>query len=106
MQACLYQVGKCSKAYYQSTYPEPLSKSVISNIMVKNVEGMRQKNIPFLFMVGELPTYVPIVELKSENSVKFEDIVPVLSINNCHLYISSIKDFIDVTFLMCLCQLV
>ena len=46
--------------------------------MVKNVEGMRQKNIPFMFMVGDLPTYVHIVELKSENSVQFKDIVPVL----------------------------
>ena len=29
-------------------------------------------------MVGDLPTYVHIVELKSENSVQFENIVPVL----------------------------
>ena len=40
--------------------------------MVAIVEGMRQKNIPFLFMVGDLPKYVHIAELKSEN------IVPVL----------------------------
>ena len=46
--------------------------------MVKNVEGTRQKNIPFLFMVGDLPTYVHVVELQSENSIRFENIVPVL----------------------------
>ena len=52
--------------------------------MVKDVDGMRQKNIPFLFMVGDLSTYVHIVELKStiknssQNSVQFENIVPVL----------------------------
>ena len=56
MQACPNQAGERSKAYYQSTYPEPPSKSVINDIMVKNVEGMRQKNIPFLLMVGDLPT--------------------------------------------------
>ena len=64
MQTCLNQVRERSKAYYQSTYPESLSKSLINNIMVKNVEGMRQKNIPFLFMAGDLQTYVHIVELK------------------------------------------
>ena len=64
MQACMNQVRERSKAYYQSTYPESLSKSLINNIMVKNVEGMRQKNIPFLFMAGDLQTYVHIVELK------------------------------------------
>ena len=78
MQTCLNQVGERSKAYYQSTYPEPPTNSVINDIMVKNVEGMRQKNFPFLFMVGDLPTYVHIVELKLENSVQFENVVPVL----------------------------
>ena len=78
MQACLNQAGEHSKAYYQSTYPEPPSKSVINDIMFKNIEGMRQKNILFLFMVGDLPKYVYIVQLKSENSVQFENIVPVL----------------------------
>ena len=30
---------------------------------------MRQKNIPFLFMVGDLPNNLHVVELKSENIV-------------------------------------
>ena len=64
MQACLNPHGERSKAYYQSTYPEPPSKSVMHDIMVKNIEGMKGKNIPFLFLVGDLPTYVHIVELK------------------------------------------
>ena len=79
MKACLNQAGKRIKAYYKSTYPELPSKSVINDVMVKNVEGLRQglrQNIPFLFMVGT--TYVHIVELYSENSVQFENIVPVL----------------------------
>ena len=78
MQACLNQDGERSNAYYQSIYPEPPSKSVMNNFMVKNVEGMMQKNIPFMFLVGDLPTYVHIVELKFENSVQLKDIVPVL----------------------------
>ena len=78
LQACLNPEGDRSKAYYQSTYPEPPSKSVMNDIMVKNIQGMRQKNIPFMFMVGDLPTYVHIVELKSENSLKFEKIIPIL----------------------------
>ena len=69
MQACLKQVGERSKTYYHSTCQESPSKSVINDIMVKKVEGMRQKNIPILFMVGDLPRYVHIVELKSENSI-------------------------------------
>ena len=76
--------------------------------MVKNVEGMKQKNIPFLFMVGDLPTYVHIVELKPENSVQFENIVPVLC--PFHQQLSFIyciyKRFRDRALLMCLCQLV
>lgn len=64
MQACLNQVRERSKAYYQSTYLEIPSKSVINDIMVKSVEGMRQKNIPFLFIVRDLPTDVHFVDLK------------------------------------------
>ena len=45
MKACLNQVGKRIKAYYKSTYPEPPSKSVINDVMVKNMKGLRQKNI-------------------------------------------------------------
>ena len=100
MQACLNQAGERSKAYYQSTYPEPPSRPVTNDIMVKNVEGMRQKNIPFLFMVGDLPTYVHIVELKSENFVQFENIIPVLGLFHQQL------PFVDQALLMCLCQLV
>ena len=69
MQACLNQSRKRSKAYYHSTYAKPSSKSVTNDTMVENVQDMRQKNISFLFMVGDLPTYVHIVELNSENSV-------------------------------------
>ena len=63
MQACMNKAGKHSKSYYQLTVlPEPPSKSVINDIMVKNVEVIRKIITPFLFMVGDLPTCVHIVE--------------------------------------------
>ena len=62
MQAYLSHVVERSKSYYQPTYPEPPSKSVINDIMVKNVEVIRKIITPFLFMVGDLPTCVHIVE--------------------------------------------
>ena len=40
MQACLNQDGECREVYYQSTYLDPPSKSVINYIIVKNVECM------------------------------------------------------------------
>ena len=70
-QAFLHSSELRSKAYYQATYPEPPSKSVMNDIMLKNVEGMKQKSIPFMFLVGDLPTYVHIEELRAENPVKF-----------------------------------
>ena len=34
--------------------------------------------MPFVFMVGDLPTYKLIVQLKAENLVLFEKIIPIL----------------------------
>ena len=62
MQAYLSHVGERSKSYYQPTYRGPPSKSVINDIMVKNVEVIRKIITPFLFMVGDLPICVHIVE--------------------------------------------
>ena len=78
MQACLNPHSERSKAYYQTTYPEPPTKSVVYDIMIKNKEAMRLKHIPFMFLVGDLPTYVHIVELKAENPDLFEDFIPTL----------------------------
>ena len=78
MQACLNEGGDRSKAYYQTSYPEAPSKSVVYDIMTKNLKAMESKNIPFMFLVGDLPTYVHIVELKAENSDLFDKFVPIL----------------------------
>lgn len=61
-----------------TTYNEPSSKSVVNDIMVKHVEAMRLKNIPFSFLDGDLPTYKMITQLKAENPELFKDIIPIL----------------------------
>lgn len=42
--------------------------------MVKLVKAMHEKNIPFSFLVGDLPTYKTIVQLKAEHEELSEDI--------------------------------
>ena len=77
-QSCRHPPGHKSKPYYHTTYNEPPSKSVMHDIMVKLVKAMCEKNIPFSFLVGDMPTYKMIVQLKAENSELFRDIIPIL----------------------------
>ena len=77
-QSCWYRLPDRSKPYYHTTYPEPPSKSVVYDIMVKLVRAMHEKNMPFSFLVGDMPTYKMIVQLKAENLHLFKDIIPIL----------------------------
>jgi hypothetical protein len=77
-QSCRHPPGHKSELYYHTTYNEPPSKSVMHDIMVKLVKAMCEKNIPFSFLVGDMPTYKTIVQLKAENSELFRDIIPIL----------------------------
>ena len=77
-QSCLAEALKKSKPYYQASYPEPPSKSVCHDVMIKLVNAMKEKNIPFFFLVGDLPTYKEILSLKSENPELFKDIIPTI----------------------------
>ena len=77
-QSCRYPPSCKSKPYYHATYNEPPSKSVLFDIMLKLVEAMRQKDIPFSFLVGDMPTYKLVTQLKAENPHQFKDIVPIL----------------------------
>ncbi|KAI9517796.1 hypothetical protein NQZ68_000965 [Dissostichus eleginoides] len=77
-QSCRHTPPDKSKPYYHTTYNEPPSKSVVYDIMVKLVEAMRKKNIPFSFLVGDLPTYKTIVQLKAENPEMYKDLIPIL----------------------------
>ena len=67
-----------SRPYYHKTYNEPPNKSVIYSIMTELVSTMKEKDIPFAFLVGDMPTYKIIMHLKSENSAYFKDITPIL----------------------------
>ena len=61
-QSCRHPPPNKSKPYYHTTYNEPPSKSVMHDITVKLVEAMQEKNIPFSFLVGDMPTYnIPIL---------------------------------------------
>ncbi len=77
-QSCRHPPPNKSKAYYHTTYPEPPSKSVLHDIMMKLVEAMHDKHIPFSFLVGDMPTYKTIVQLKAENPELFNNITPIL----------------------------
>ena len=46
--------------------------------MVKLLEAMRQKDIPFSFLVSDMPTYMVVTQPKAENHHPFKDIVPIL----------------------------
>jgi hypothetical protein len=77
-QSCRHPLGHKSKPYYHTTYNEPPSKSVMHEIMVKLVKAMCEKNVPFSFLVGDMPTYKAIVQLKAENSMPYTNDLRVL----------------------------
>ena len=81
-QSCLSEALKISKPYYQAYYPELPSKSVCNDVMLRLVNAMKEKNIPFFFLLGDLPTYKEILHLKSENPESFKDIIPIIGTFN------------------------
>ena len=77
-QSCHNSLSYESKPCYHTTNNELPSKSVLFDIMVKLVEAMRQKEIPFSFLVSDMPTYKLVTQPKAENHHPFKDIVPIL----------------------------
>ena len=77
-QSCLSEELKKSKPYFHASYPEPPSKSVIYDVMIKLVAAMEEKKIPHFYIVGDLPTYKDILFLKNENHEMFKNIIPVI----------------------------
>ena len=45
--------------------------------MEKLVETIYKNNIQFSFLVGDLTTFMIIVQLKAENAIKFEDLISI-----------------------------
>ena len=77
-QSCRHPSTDKTKPYYHTTYPEPPNKSVVYDVMFKLVEAMMNKDIPFSFLVGDMPTYKMIMQIKTENPHKFVDIIPII----------------------------
>ena len=69
-------------------YNELPKKSVIYDVMNKLLDIMKDIGMPFSFLVGDLPAYKLIFELKTENLDKFLNIVPITGA--FHLQISYI----------------
>ena len=97
IQSCLLSPLEKSKPYYHTTYNEPPKKSVVHDVMTKLVNTMVEKEIPFSFLVGDLPTYKLIVVLKAESPSRFNDIIPTIgafhppSISKCAIYMLCTK---------------
>ena len=77
-QSCLNESLKKSKPYFHASYPEPPSKSVIYDVMLKLVAAMEEKKIPHFYIVGDLPTYKDTLFLKNENPELFKNIIPIV----------------------------
>ena len=77
-QSCLLPYTRKSKSYNHVTYNEPPKKSVIHDVMNKLLDTMKDKGMSFPFLVGDLPTYNLILELKTENLDKFLSIIPII----------------------------
>ena len=62
---------------YHTPYNETLRNLEVHDIMEKLVETIYKNNIPFSFLVGDLTTFMIIVQLKAENAIKFEDLISI-----------------------------
>ena len=77
-QSCRHPPLNKSKPYYHTTYNELLSKPFVYDIMMNLVVAQQEKSIPFHFLVGDMLTYLTIVQMKMENSSLFKKIIPIL----------------------------
>ena len=77
-QATLHAKQDKSKAYYHKSYDQPPNKAVINDIMQKQMNIIKEKQMPFAFLVGDLPVYILIMELKCEHPDKYKSIIPFL----------------------------
>ena len=78
LQSCIQEDKPKSKAYFHTTYNEPPKKSVINDIICKLINSMKEKKMPYSFLVGDLPTYKLILELITENPEEYKDVIPIM----------------------------
>ena len=66
------------KAYFDVTLPTPPNKSTVYDVLERCRKAAEFKSGPFVQLVGDQPVYTLILEIKNENPVLFEKILPVL----------------------------
>ena len=71
-----------SKPYYYLTLPKPPGKSVVNEVMMRMLDVIMEKN-NFIQLVGHLPVYKLIVQLKNKNPLIFPKFLPILGPFHC-----------------------
>ena len=77
-QALLETEVSKSKPYYWLTFPKPPHKSVTHEIMMRLLQVIGKKNLPFVLLTGDQPVYTLIVQIRNEGNGKFQKIIPIL----------------------------
>ena len=77
-QATLHPTTTKSKLYFYLSYDQPPNKTVIHDVMEKQLAIIREKKMPFAFITGDQPVYTLLMELKAEHPVKYQAIIPFL----------------------------
>ena len=67
-----------SKACFHISYNQPPKMSVTNDVVEKLTHIISEKNVPFSFLVSDLPVYILITTLKSENTDRYRDTIPFL----------------------------
>ena len=71
-QATLHpRIGK-SKPYYHKSYDQPPNKTVVRDIMDKQLAIILEKNMPYAFTTGDQPVYTLLMDLKAEHPAKYK----------------------------------
>ena len=66
------------KVYFDVTLPTPPNKTTVYDVMLRCRKAAEFKSMPFVQIVGDQPVYALILDIKNENPVLFESILPVL----------------------------
>ena len=60
------------------------NKSVVHEVMLRLIAVIKEKDIPFIQLVGDQPVYTLTVQLRNENRAAFEKLLPVLGPFHTH----------------------
>ena len=73
------------------TYSKPPTKTILFDVMSKLTSSIKEKSMPFAVIVGDHPVYAVILELKGENPLLFQHIIPFMGPFHIHMsYMSTI----------------